>query len=168
MKPLISFAIAVSLLGLLAYGLLTETDDSKSALEGSPAPEISDTTLDGATLKLSSFKGKPTVINFWASWCDPCRQEAPLLAQLAQNTQVQVFGVLIRDKTDPAKTFAREFGYTFPTFVDALYTTAFNYGVTRPPETFFIDSNGIIVKRHLGALTVETLKANLAKIGVAL
>ncbi len=163
--------VMLAVLALLAVGLLTQTDDAKSVLEGRPAPALSGVTLEGKTFDASLLKGKPLIINFWASWCEPCREEAPLFREVAQKyrTQVNLVGVLHTESSYvKARAFAQEFGYTFPSIQNDNNQLSFDFGVTAPPETFFVDAAGKVVARHIGALNAQTLQVNLEKLGVKL
>lgn len=162
--------VMVAVLALLAVGLLTQTDDAKSVLEGRPAPALSGVTLEGKTFSSSALKGKPMVINFWASWCDPCREEAPLFKELAVKLEGQatLVGVLMRDNPNKARAFGQQYGYDFPSLLNSDNNIAFDFGVTAPPETFFVDSSGTVVKRKIGALSATELQQNLERLGVKL
>ena len=162
--------VMLVVLALLAVGLLTQTDDAKSVLEGRPAPAISGPTLEGKTFASSALGGKPMVINFWASWCDPCREEAPLFRELAVKLrgQATLVGVLMRDRPTDAQKFALQYGYDFPSLLNGDNNIAFDFGVTAPPETFFVDSSGKVIKRTIGALSATELQQNLERLGVKL
>jgi cytochrome c biogenesis protein CcmG/thiol:disulfide interchange protein DsbE len=124
------------------------------ALSAHPAP----------ALRLASFKEKPVVVNFWASWCDPCKHEAPLLEATWRRVQGQgiVFlGIDFQDSTGDGLSFLRTYGITYPNVVDPTGSTAINYGVTGVPETVFIDRRGVIVHKVIGELTDQTLERNL-------
>jgi len=163
--------VMVAVLALLAVGLLTQTDDAKSVLEGRPAPALSGVTLEGKNFDAALLKGKPMVINFWASWCDPCREEAPLFKELVQKygSQVNVVGVLHTETSYVrARAFAQEFGYTFPSIQNDDRKLSFDFGVTAPPETFFVDASGMVVKRWIGPVRPEVMRENLERLGVKL
>jgi cytochrome c biogenesis protein CcmG, thiol:disulfide interchange protein DsbE len=159
-----------AVLALLAVGLLSETDDAKSVLEGRNAPAIAGETLEGTQFSSSALKGKPMVINFWASWCEPCREEAPLFRELAEKLEGQatLVGILMRDNPDKARAFAGQFGYDFPNLLNTNNNLAFDYGVTAPPETFFVDSSGKVVKRKIGAISSTEMRQNLELLGIKL
>ncbi len=124
-----------------------------SMLVGHPAPAFSYTTFDGKTLDLASLKGKPVMLNFWGSWCIPCKDEAPVLAQAWQQYQskgVQFVGVAIWDKPDAALTFAQGAGATWLNGMDNDGKIAIDYGVYGVPESYFIDKNGVLIDRFPG------------------
>lgn len=127
-----------------------------SAGLGQPAPNFSLPLLHNEAKKVgpANLRGRPAVINFWASWCTPCRQEAPELAQVSANEdRVSFLGVNFLDGRSPALAYEKEFGITFPSVRDTSGRIPKQlYGVTGAPETFFLDSNGRVVGRFIGAL----------------
>ena len=150
--------------GLLAYGFTTDPRAIPSTLTGKPAPDFSLTLFDGRSVRLSDFRGKVVFLNFWASWCPPCRAEARLLEQAWQRYKDQgvVFlGVDMQDTEEAARDFIREFGVTYMNGRDPNNRIAIDYGVYGIPETFFIDKDGQITYKHIGALGSETIVAKL-------
>jgi cytochrome c biogenesis protein CcmG/thiol:disulfide interchange protein DsbE len=124
-----------------------------SPLVGKPAPELAGTTLDGAPFDLAEHKGQPVLVNFWASWCGPCREEFPLLEDAAQRHAAEglvVVGALYKDDADPARAFATEQGATWPTVADPERTIGAAWKVLGPPQTFFVDREGIIRDVQVG------------------
>ncbi len=129
-------------------------DFTLAALSARPAPAI----------HLASFKGKPVMLNFWASWCDPCKHEASLLEATWQHVRGQgvVFiGIDFEDRQSDGLSFLQTYGITYPNAIDASGSVAINYGVTGVPETVFIDRRGVIVGKVIGELTEQTLESNL-------
>lgn len=110
------------------------------------APDFTITTFDGETLRLSDLRGRVVLLNFWASWCGPCRDEAPLLEQLWQDYRdrgVVVVGVAYSDLDTDSRAFINEFGVTYPNGPDTGTTISKNqYHIVGVPETFVIDQNG--------------------------
>lgn len=161
----------VGFLALLASQLLTPAQNQSNAavspLVGRPAPDFTLATLStrpAPALHLASLKGKPVMLNFWASWCDACKAEAPLLQNTWQRVQSQgiVFvGIDIQDTQSDGLNFLRTYGITYPNVVDASGSVTINYGVTGVPETFFLNRQGVIVKKVIGELTAQTLQSNL-------
>ena len=118
-----------------------------------PAPPLNGATLGGSHLDLTSMRGHPVVIDFWASWCGPCRAEQPelngLVARYAARG-VRFLGVDIRDDTANASAFVQEFGIQYPSLFDPASDDAATYGVDAPPTTVVVDAAGNIRLRELG------------------
>ena len=124
-----------------------------SPLVGKPAPALVGTTLDGAPFDLAAQTGAPVLVNFWASWCGPCREEFPLLEDAAKRHAAEglvVVGALYKDDVDPARAFVMEQGATWPTVADPERTIGAGWKVLGPPQTFFIDREGIIREVQVG------------------
>lgn len=154
------------MIGLLAYGFTTDPRAVPSTITGKLAPDFSLTLFDGRSIRLSDFRGKVVFLNFWASWCPPCRAEARLLEaawRLAKDRDVVFLGVNIQDTEEGARRFIQEFDVTYPNGRDAGSRIAINYGVYGLPETFFIDREGRITYKHIGALGAETLGRKLVE-----
>lgn len=128
---------------------------SAMATEKKPAPEISVQSItNGTTLKLSELKGKVVMLNFWATWCPPCREEIPSMMKLntfMAGKPFQMVAVSIDEGGKPAiEAFFKETGFSLPTYQDASGTSSKIYCVTGVPETFIIDKQGILVKKIIG------------------
>jgi len=167
LPPLVAGLLVVG----LGFGLLRSTNGQvEGPLVGRSAPNFTLQTLNGGTLSLASLRGRPVVLNFWASWCVPCRDEAPLLRDLAGRqtaTGLAVVGVVFSDKNLGAvRAFVQEYALAYPSLLDPDLRTAINYGVGAVPETFFIDRGGVVRGYDQGGLTRERLAAGLDKIGV--
>jgi len=138
-----------------------------SPLVGHPAPAFRLEKLSGgAPLGLEDFKGKPVVLNFWATWCVPCMQEHPTLTATADRLrdEVQFLGVVFQDETDRVAEFVDETGAAYPTLLDPESKAAVAYGVQGVPETYFIDGRGVIVSKVAAPLNPDSLARELAKI----
>jgi DsbE subfamily thiol:disulfide oxidoreductase len=124
-----------------------------SPLVGKPAPQLAGTTLDGAQFDLAAHRGSPVLVNFWASWCGPCREEFPLLEDAAKRHAAEglvVVGSLYKDDADPARAFVAEQGATWPTVTDPDRALGSAWKVLGPPQTFFVDRDGIIREVQVG------------------
>ena len=128
-------------MGVLAIGLIRT--EAPKVREGGVAPAFTLSTVGGGTLSSSELRGSPVVINFWASWCDPCNQEAPDLEATWKQYQakgVRVVGVDYEDQPADAQAFLSRYGITYPSVVDRGGELATTFGVRGVPETFFIDA----------------------------
>jgi cytochrome c biogenesis protein CcmG/thiol:disulfide interchange protein DsbE len=152
----------VPVLALLAYGFTLSPRDIPSPLVGRPAAAFTLTSFDGAPVTLDALRGKVVVLNFWASWCYPaCYEEAPVLERAwraYRDRGVVVLGVDIQDKDEAGRKFIRDFSLTFPNAPDPAGKVSIDYGVYGVPETFFIDRQGRIRRKHVGAVTEQVFR----------
>jgi cytochrome c biogenesis protein CcmG/thiol:disulfide interchange protein DsbE len=160
-------AVPVALLCLLGLGLTRDPTLIPSVVVGHPVPQFELARLDGAgTLRMSDYRGKPLVINFWASWCTSCREEHELLLRLGRDARVSMLGINHRDRPSRARRYEQDHGaFPYSSAIDENGRTGMDFGVYGLPETFFIATDGTVVARHLGPLTEEAASLNLAKIG---
>ena len=153
------------LLGLLAYGFRTDPRAVPSPLVGRPAPPFTLTLFDDGALRLDDLRGKVVVLNFWASWCYPaCYEEAPVLEEgwrTYRDRGAVIVGIDIQDTEEGARRFIEQFGLTFPNGPDPRGKISIDYGVYGVPETFFIDRQGRIRAKHVGAVTAPLLRERL-------
>src|SRR5438105_10409031 len=141
----IGLLIVAAIVGVLFLGLGKDPQHIDSPLIGRPAPGFALKAVGrGETIDLAQFRGKPVILNFWATWCRPCWDEHPVLTQNAQmmGDKVQFVGVVFQDEESKITSFLRERGWAYPTLVDERGKTAIAYGVGGVPETFFLDKNG--------------------------
>ena len=173
---------AVAFVALLAYGLTTKAtdstiDDALSRGQAVAAPGFSLATLaDGrdpgpawrkaaadGKVGLDELRGTPLVVNFWASWCDPCRAEAKVLERAyKQQDGVLFLGLDAQDAREDARDFIAQFGLTFPHVRDAGNDTQRAWGVTGLPETYFIGADGRVVGHVIGTVDDEQLRNGIA------
>ena len=134
------------------------------------APDFTVYDADGNAVSLSDFIGKPTVVNFWASWCGPCQMEMPDFDEMYQKLgdEVNFFMVNMtdgsRETVEAAKKFIEDSGYSFPIYFDTDLDAAMTYGVNSLPSTYFIDAEGHAIARGQGAIDAETLKYGIEMI----
>lgn len=155
--------LAVGLVALLLALLVWKLARGGSGSVG-PGDRAPDFTLDridrSGTLQLASLRGKVVLLNFWASWCYPCKQEAPALAAAAKRwgRRVVVLGVDVNDFAGDARKFARKYGLRYPLVHDNHNVTSPKYGLTGLPETFFIDRGGTVVQHIPGEVKASEIQ----------
>jgi cytochrome c biogenesis protein CcmG/thiol:disulfide interchange protein DsbE len=138
-----------------------------SPLLGRPAPPIDLVDLDGRRIQLSDYRGDPVIVNFWASWCIPCRDEFPLFVQaLAEHQKdgLQILGITHEDTPSDARAFAQRMGGTWPMLPDPANVAWTAYLGAGVPTTYFVDADGIVQDFSLGAVTRSGLATQLARI----
>jgi cytochrome c biogenesis protein CcmG/thiol:disulfide interchange protein DsbE len=164
---LVGVVIAIALVGVLFLGLGKDPALIESPLIDKPAPTFALRQVGTeSTVDISQFRGKPVVINFWATWCGPCWEEHPVLVANARQLQpnVQFLGVVFQDEESKILGFLQQRGSSYPTVVDEGGKTAIAYGVGGVPETFFVDAKGVIVAKFTGPMSTEDIETNLRKV----
>ncbi len=180
MRRVVIFAticvLSLAFLALLATQVLTPAQETtqkigQSPLLGRTAPDFTLPVLSGSsasTFHLATLKGRPLILNFWASWCDACKEEAPLLQHTWQQTAPQgavMIGIDFEDTSEAGKGFISHYGITYLNVSDtADGKTGITYGLTGVPETFFVDRHGIIIRKEIGALTEQVLQQDLRQL----
>jgi len=154
---------------LAAWGLLLVLHPGSAGIAriGQPAPDFVLADLDGKPLLLDHLRGRPVIVNFWASWCGPCVEEFPLLAEALRSHRgdgLVVVGIVFRDRSEAARAFMSRMGGTWPAAMDPGEAVAQRYGVMGPPATFFVDRDGVVTGRQIGPLGAADLERGLAGI----
>ena len=139
---------------------------------GHPAPDFELVSTEGETIRLSDFKGTPVIVNFWATWCGPCRAEFPDFQRAAVDNadQLVIIGVnnTSADQAELVPDFLEEFGITFPIVLDEDGSTAETYRILGLPTTIFIDSSGIVDEVFTGPINKAYIESKIAKLRSAL
>jgi cytochrome c biogenesis protein CcmG/thiol:disulfide interchange protein DsbE len=156
--------IVVPMAWLLLQGLGRDPRAIPSALIDRPAPSVVAATMDGETVSLDAFRGRPVILNFWASWCFECIEEHRVLmeAQERYGERLVIVGILYQDTVADARGFLARYGDGgWPNLIDAGGRLAIDYGVTGVPESFFIDAAGVVRYKQYGAVTRDVLNDQL-------
>ncbi|MEP7041119.1 MAG: TlpA disulfide reductase family protein [Chloroflexota bacterium] len=162
-------AAVVPLVILVAWGalLLARPGLPPVVRVGDPAPAFALADLDGNPVRLADLRGRPVIVNFWASWCGPCVEEFPLLNSAAaahEGEPLAIVGIVFRDRSEAARAFLERMGATWPVAMDPGDAIATRFGIIGPPDTFFINRDGIVVVRQIGQLSAADLDRGLAQI----
>jgi cytochrome c biogenesis protein CcmG/thiol:disulfide interchange protein DsbE len=169
---LIPLIVFLGLAGVFLYQLMSGKDTSvlPSALLGKPAPELKLAPLEGAVaggkpvpaLTTAAIKGKLTLVNVWASWCVPCRQEHPVVLGLSRDDRLNIVGINYKDRNDAALGFLGELGNPFKAIgVDPKGAAAIDWGVYGIPESFLVSPDGVILYKHVGPFDDNTVQNEL-------
>ena len=136
-------------------------------VEHRTAPEFMGKDLDGDVVSLSGLRGKVVMLDFWSSWCPPCRKEAPVLAQVYreyESRNVEFVGLAIWDRQGNVDNYVQEFDMSYPNLIDDRGQIGIDYGVSGIPEKFFIDADGNLVRKFIGPMDEEELRAVLEEL----
>lgn len=158
--------VVAPLLAILVLNMGRDPRRIATPMVGRPAPPFAlKEAGTGKTVSLVGLRGKPVVVNFWASWCPPCLEEHPALLDAARraNGAVHFVGVAYEDSEDSILGYLRRQGAAYPTLLDPGSRTAIAYGVFGVPETFFLDASGVVAAKFVGPLSAEALAAHVAK-----
>jgi cytochrome c biogenesis protein CcmG/thiol:disulfide interchange protein DsbE len=154
-------ALILGLALVLTLAFRRDPHDIKTGTVGKPAPSfILRSLTDGTTVSLDQYRGKVIVLNFWSSWCIPCKEENPALTDVWEryrDTNVVLLGVVFQDSVDAARAYTTRLGNTWTSVIDDDGRVALGYGVFGPPETYFIGVDGVIAGRHIGPIDGATL-----------
>jgi cytochrome c biogenesis protein CcmG/thiol:disulfide interchange protein DsbE len=154
--PLIVIVGVLALIGLLAYGVASNGGKESNSVVGKAAPTPTLSKLEGSgKSSLAAYKGKVVVLNYWASWCEPCRKEAPLLESWQKRLQAKggtVLGIDVLDVSDDARAFIRRYKLSYPTLRDGDGSSQAALGILAYPESFVIDRQGKIAAARRGVV----------------
>ncbi len=167
MIVIVAGALCAGLVTILATAFGTDVHEVPFMLAGKPAPPFSIKRLDNnTTVSLSDFKGRPVVLNFWSTWCGPCKMEHPHLEAGAREFQDRVtfLGMVFEDTEENTRRFITETPTSFTQLFDPKSTVAVDYGVSGVPETYFIDAQGTIRGKYVGPINVRTLRARVQEL----
>ncbi len=166
LRFLVPLVVFVALAWFLYAGLSLNPREVPSPLIGKPAPAFVLPSLsDGTPVKSDALLGKVYVLNVWASWCAPCREEHPLIVAFAKRSKVPVYGLNYKDQNAQARAWLQRLGDPYvATLVDADGRTGIDFGVYGVPETFVVDGQGVIRYKHIGPLTEAAIRNKLEPI----
>lgn len=140
-----------------------DTGEGENASTTTPAPDFTMVDSQGKTLQLSDFKGKPVLLNFWASWCGPCQSEMPDIQQAWEQYGQEIDFLIVNmtgmsgETEQTAKAFLTDEGYTFPAYFDKDNSAAAAFGVSSIPQTYLIDAEGNILGSYMGSMTSQVI-----------
>lgn len=158
-------AIGVGVVALLIAGVVVaEIVTAGDGAAARPAPQLPDQVLSGPRVDLADLHGKPAVVNFWASWCEPCKEEAPELKRFSESLgdRATVVGIDWNDSAESAREFIQTSGWRYPILRDPSQKVGTQYGLNGLPTTFVLDRDGNIVQTLRGPQTVATLNRALS------
>ena len=161
------FSGEVALGGIATTPQVVEDPTGETEAQGSEAPDFTVYDLEGNPHKLSDFRGKPVLLNFWASWCGPCQMEMPDFQKYYESHGDKVNFVIVnltdgqQETVESASEFIAEKGYTFPVYYDTDIDAAMKYGVSAVPVSYFIDAEGYFVAWAQGALSADMLQQGM-------
>jgi peroxiredoxin len=155
--------LVLAVAGLLYFGLGSGTRARQQVL----APDFTLPQLDGKSLQLSSLRGKVVLLDFWATWCDPCREEIPHFVELQNkyaDRGLQIVGISMDDTIDPVRPFAEQFHMNYPIVMGNAKTGELYGGVLGLPITFVIGRDGRIFRKHIGATNVTVFEKEITSL----
>ena len=152
-------------------GLSEQSDrivESGSVSVNSTAPIFSLPNLTGARVKLDDYLGKVVIVNFWATWCAPCKEEIPFLDEfsLEHPDTIAILGIAVSDSEESVRSFIEQINVSYPILIDETGVVGSTYHVVEYPTTYFVDATGIIRGKYIGLMTPRILQQNMIPLGI--
>jgi cytochrome c biogenesis protein CcmG/thiol:disulfide interchange protein DsbE len=162
LKKWLATVLLFSLTAYVLWQLITENQTvATGAKIGMKAPDFALQTLDGQTLRLSDLHGKPVIVNFWATWCPPCRAEMPDMQKFYEKyhkkMEIVAVNLMVRDSREKVDAFIKEYGLTFPVVLDTKGAAMKQYEIQPIPTSFIIDKDGIIRDKFVGPMPYKKM-----------
>lgn len=164
LKKILLPAVSLPIIALLAFGLTRDPNTVESPLPGRAASDFQTTTLAGDTLRLSEFKGRVVVLNFYASWCVACIDEHAVFVEAERRyalEEFQMLGVVYQDSPANARRWMERMGGSWPSLLDPNSRIAIDYGVYGVPETYFIDRAGRVAYKQIGPVSWSLMRSKV-------
>lgn len=166
---LIGLGVGLFLGALILWGFSRGTpNQQKAPVTGIAAPDFELEDLQSNLVSVSQFRGKAVLVNFWATWCEPCKEEMPMLVQASEEYagQLVVLGVNDSEPARVVRDFIEQYEITFPILLDPVGRATGLYLINAYPTTYFIDPNGVVRGVQIGILSESSLAAQLEKVGI--
>jgi len=162
MRKVFATLLMLFLIGISLWHAIAKSEDKPVGLAiGNVAPDFELNTIEGKSIRLSELRGKKVIVNFWATWCPPCREEMPAMQKFYEqyNEHVEVLAVNLtsQDSREKIKPFVEEYGLTFPVVLDVKGKVLKMYEIEPIPTTYIIDSKGIIREKIIGSMTFNQM-----------
>jgi peroxiredoxin len=159
--------LLVAMIGLIGFAFYRMMGQGAAPEVGDSAPSFALTTLAGEKSRLADLQGKAVVLNFWATWCEPCRREMPAMQTMYEKYKEQgleIVAVNMAETEIAVSAFAQQYGFTFPIWMDKEQEAVQLYGIGPIPTTFFIDATGMIRQKATGSLELSQLEQYIRSI----
>lgn len=169
MKKILAIVVLFGLIGYALWQMVSQNNIETGVQVGNMAPNFELELLNGESVKLSDYQGKKVILNFWASWCGPCKVEMPEMEQFSKehgkDVVILAVNMTVTEKNlETVEKYIEEGGFTFPVLIDADNNVSTTYEALSLPTSYYIDTEGIIQKKIIGPMTVETMEQNTEKL----
>jgi len=157
---ILSTLFVLPLIIVLAAGFGTDPHAVPNLLINNPAPDFELATVDGKTFSSKSLKGKPTLLNFWSTWCEPCKLEHELLQEASKfyGDRVQFVGIVYQDNVEAAQAYLKVRSNLYPQLMDEGSRSAIDYGVSGVPETYVLSADGTVIHKEAGVISGAVIR----------